>query len=74
MGQSVPLENNDNQKGQAMIDINEVEKKAREELAKEKFDSVKDKLISKLKELDSAKKVVRNIETEIEQIKASAGS
>lgn len=56
-----------------MIDINEVEKQAKEEISKEKFDSVKNRLVDKLRELDKARQVVRNIEKEIETIKSKAG-
>lgn len=55
-----------------MIDINKVEAEAKKELADERFKSVKDRLVAKYKELDTARTVVRNIEEEIEEIKANA--
>ena len=49
--------------------IAKVFKDAERAYGKEKVEAAKEKYISKLKELDRAKKVVSNIEREIEELK-----
>ena len=54
-----------------MFDINAVEAEARKEIADEKGKKAKVALVSALRKLDAAQQVVRNIEAEIADLKAS---
>lgn len=51
-----------------MFDIKEVKAKARAEFNQEKIADATNKIKLKLKELDSAKKIVRNLERELEDL------
>ncbi len=54
-----------------MFDINALEKEAQAEFAAEKTTRAKSALKSKLRELDTARGVVRNIERELDDLKQS---
>jgi hypothetical protein len=54
-----------------MIDIKQVIKDAELEVSKERSEKAKRALVTKLRALEGAKQVVRNIEAEIEDLKAS---
>lgn len=54
-----------------MIDINAVEAEARAEVAKEEQGKAKTALVKKMRELATAKKIVANIERELDDLKAS---
>lgn len=54
-----------------MIDIKSVKEEARKEIAEEQGKKAKDALKRKLRDLEAAKQIVRNIEREIEDIEAS---
>lgn len=55
------------------IDILRLENEAAAEIDKEIADKAKKALVSKYRELAAAKQIVRNIEAEIEDLKASFG-
>lgn len=55
----------------ALFNIKEVEEAANREIADEKAKKAKTALVSKLRQLDAAKQVVRNVESEIDDLKAS---
>lgn len=57
-----------------MLDINKVEREAREELQQEREDEAKEKLVAKLRELDRAEKVVQNIRNEMDILKREIGA
>ena len=59
---------NCNKKENSMIDIKKAEQEAKEELAKERTEEVKRKLKTKMKEIETAKLVVRNLEREYEDL------
>lgn len=54
-----------------MFDIKKVEADAKAEIAKEMADKAKTALVKKFRDLENAKKIVANIEREIEDLKAS---
>lgn len=54
-----------------MIDIKKVKDEARAEIAKEKGEKAKTALVKKLRDLDAAKRIVANIEREVEDLEAS---
>lgn len=54
-----------------MIDIKAVKEEARKEIAEEQGKKAKDALKKKLRDLEAAKNIVRNIEREINDIEAS---
>lgn len=54
-----------------MIDIKAVKEEARKEIAEEQGKKAKDALKRKLRDLEAAKNIVRNIEREINDIEAS---
>ena len=54
-----------------MFDIKAVREAARKEIAEEQSKKAKDALKAKLRNLEAAKQVVRNIEREIEDLEAS---
>ena len=54
-----------------MFDIKAVREAARKEIAEEQSKKAKDALKAKLRNLEAAKQVVRNIEQEIEDLEAS---
>ena len=56
-----------------MLDIKQVEKEAKKEIADEQMKAAKEELKAKLKALDNAKAVVRNIEREIEDLYVRLG-
>ena len=56
-----------------MIDINQVESEAQEIIRKEKHDAAVLKIKSKLAEIEKARTVLRNLERELEDIKADLG-
>lgn len=56
-----------------MFDVKKVREEAEKELREEAEEAAKKKLISKLKELDRARKVVRNLERELEEIELDIG-
>jgi hypothetical protein len=56
-----------------MFDINAVRKEAENEIAAEKAAKAKSALKVKLRALDAAKQVVKNIEAEISDLTASIG-
>lgn len=56
-----------------MIDINQVESEAKEIIRKEKHDAAVLKIKSKLAEIEKARTVLRNLERELEDIKADLG-
>lgn len=53
-----------------MIDVKKVLTEARAEIAKEKAEKAKKQLVDKLRQLDTAKTVVGNIEREIADLEA----
>ena len=53
------------------VDAASIEEQARKELAEEKAKKAKEALKIKLRSLDSAQQIVKNIEREIEDLKAS---
>lgn len=55
----------------ALFDIKAVEAEAMKEITEEKTKKAKAALITKLRALESAKQVVRNIEAEINDLKVS---
>lgn len=55
----------------ALIDIKQVMAEAQAEVTKERADKAKKALVTKLRALDAAQQVVRNIEAEVEDLKAS---
>lgn len=55
----------------ALIDIKAVEAEALKEIGDERSKKAKTALIGKLRQLESAKQVVRNVEAEIADLKAS---
>lgn len=55
----------------SLIDIKAVEEEALKEIREEKSKKAKTALVTKLRQLESAKQVVRNIEAEIVDVKAS---
>jgi len=55
----------------SLIDIKEIEKDARLEIAKEIQGKAKTALVRKLRDLEASKQIVRNIESQIEDLKAS---
>jgi hypothetical protein len=56
-----------------MFDINAVRKEAEKEIADEKAAKAKKACVLKLRALDAAKQVVKNIEAEISDLTASIG-
>jgi len=54
-----------------MFDINQVEKDAKAEIAKEQAEKAKTALVKKLRERDTAQRIVANIDREIEDLKQS---
>jgi hypothetical protein len=54
-----------------MIDINAVKSQARAEIAKENGEAAKAALVKKLRELDSAERIVANIKREIADLEQS---
>jgi hypothetical protein len=57
-----------------MLDITEVEKQAREELAKEQGEKAKSKIKDKLKQISAARQIVANLEHEYEVLLREIGS
>lgn len=57
-----------------MLDIKKVTEEAQKELMDEKMKDAKTKVKSKLKELDAARKVVSNVEVELEDLYVTLGS
>jgi len=53
-----------------MIDISKVKEEAEKEVAEEKIKAAKTLVKDKLKELDDAKEVVRNVQRELEDLYA----
>jgi len=54
-----------------MFDIKKVKEEAHAEVAKEKSEKAKSALVKKLRDLENAKNIVRNIEREISDLEAS---
>lgn len=54
----------------ALIDIKKVKEQAQLEVVKEHEEAAKIKIKTKLKELETAKKIVRNLERELEDLYA----
>jgi acyl-coenzyme A synthetase/AMP-(fatty) acid ligase len=57
----------------SLVDINAVEEEARKQVAEETSDKAVKALVVLYKKLDAARDVVRNIEREIDDTKASIG-
>lgn len=57
-----------------MIDIKNVQEEATKEIQKEKTEKAKDQIKSKMRELDKAKTIVRNIERELQELYAEIGA
>lgn len=57
-----------------MFDVKQVQKEAENELAEEKAKEAKTKIKAKLKAIDSAKKIVSNLEQELQVLLADIGS
>lgn len=57
----------------ALVDINKVKEEAQKELVEEKFKKAKGKVKAKMEEIESARKAVRNLEIELEDIMADLG-
>ena len=55
----------------ALVEITDIEKEAQEEIRKEIQGKAKGALVKKLRDLENAKQIVRNIEREIGDLKAS---
>lgn len=56
-----------------MFDVKKAQDEAKEELAKERTDAAKKKIKSKLKDIESARAVVRNLEREYEVLLEDIG-
>ena len=56
-----------------MFDVKAVQDEARKELMEERATAAKKKIKDKLRQLEDAKKVVRNIERELEEINIEIG-
>lgn len=56
-----------------MLDIKKIEEEAKKEMQKEAEAAAKKKIVSKLREIDAARKVVRNLEAELDVLKADIG-
>lgn len=54
-----------------MFDIKKVEDEAKAEIAKEQAEKAKTALVKKLRDLENAKRIVANIQREIDDLKAS---
>lgn len=54
-----------------MIDIKKVQEEAEKEFNEEKMTKAKNRVKGKLKELESAKQIVRNLERELQDIYAT---
>lgn len=54
-----------------LLDVKKVTEEARKQIAEEKTEKAKRALVQKLRALDTAKDVVRNIEREIADLEAS---
>ncbi len=54
-----------------MFDIKKVEDEVKAEIAKEQAEKVKTALVKKLRDLENAKRIVANIQREIDDLKAS---
>lgn len=57
-----------------MFDLSKAKAEAQKEFAEERVESAKRKIKSKLLEIDKAKKVVRNLERELEDLYAELTS
>lgn len=55
----------------ALIDIKAIEKEAQKQINEEMQSKAKAALVKKLRDLENAKQIVRNIERDIEDLKAS---
>lgn len=55
----------------ALIDIKAIEKDAQDEINKEVQGKAKTALVKKLRDLENARQIVRNIERDIDDLKAS---
>ena len=53
------------------VNISEIEEAAREEIQKEITGKAKNAIVKKLRELESARNIVKNIEREIEDLRQS---
>lgn len=56
-----------------MFNIKEIEKEAKEELGNEQAQNAKTKIKSKLKQIEQARKVVRNLEHEYDMLLEDIG-
>lgn len=56
------------------IDVNKIQKEAREELAAEKAVRAKALIKEKLIQVDKARKVVKNLEDELRELEADIGN
>ena len=54
-----------------MFDIKKVEDEVKAEIAKEQAEKAKTALVKKLRDLENAKRIVANIQREIDDLKAS---
>lgn len=52
----------------ALMEVKDLREQAEKEVAEEKAKAAKEKIKSKIKELDKAKLIVRNIERELEDL------
>ena len=57
----------------SVVDIKEVKKEAAKEFAREKFEKAKKKVKAKMEEIELARKAVRRLEIELEDIMADLG-
>lgn len=57
-----------------MLDVNEVKKAAEAELVEEASKAAKEKIKSKMRELERARQIVRNVEREINELYADIGA
>lgn len=55
----------------ALIEIGKIEEEARKQINEERAKKAKDALLKKLRDLDNAEQIVRNIRRDIEDLKAS---
>lgn len=57
----------------ALVDIKKVKDEAEKEMVEERFKKAKGKVKAKMEEIESARKTVRNLEIELEDIMADLG-
>lgn len=56
-----------------MIDIKKVREEAEKEVGEEKIETAKRQVKQKMKEIETARKIVRNLERELDDIYATIG-